>query len=169
MTPFHFELFQDITAAPTTRVSASSGPVPDGQLFVVEHISGYLVVGTADPVDQIWALVHHTLGNGEFDFFYHLATPVVCARAIITPENCAAETERLIAAALYQGRPAYMAFPADYVDRPVLGTATPLPPPQCDLSSIVGFSVYAAFAGFNCSDLLMGDCMRERWSSCLWL
>jgi hypothetical protein len=54
MTPFHFELFQDITAAPTTRVSASSGPVPDGQLFVVEHISGYLVVGTADPVDQIW-------------------------------------------------------------------------------------------------------------------
>jgi len=54
MTPFHLRLFQDITAAPATRVSASSDPVPTGQLFVVEHISGYLVVGTADPVDQIW-------------------------------------------------------------------------------------------------------------------
>ena len=80
------------------------------------------------------ALVHHTLGNGEFDLFYRMVEPVVCAWAIITPENCAAETERLIATALYQRHPVYMAFPADYADRPVLGTATPLPPPQSDAS-----------------------------------
>jgi indolepyruvate decarboxylase len=39
-------------------------------------------------------LVHHTLGNGEFELFYKMTEPVVCARTIITPENCAAETER---------------------------------------------------------------------------
>ena len=58
-------------------------------------------------------LVHHTLGNGEFELFYKMTEPVVCARTIMTPENCAAETERLIAAALYHRRPVYMAFPTD--------------------------------------------------------
>jgi indolepyruvate decarboxylase len=66
-------------------------------------------------------LVHHTLGNGEFDLFYKMAEPVVCARAIMTPENCVAETERLISAALRQKRPVYMAFPSDYANEPVNG------------------------------------------------
>src|SRR6516225_494196 len=43
--------------------------------------------------------VHHTLGNGEFDLFRKLAEPVVCASAILTPQNVAAETEQLIAEA----------------------------------------------------------------------
>jgi hypothetical protein len=55
MTPFVFNLFQDNSASPTTRVSATSGPVPNGRRFVVEHISGYFVVGTGDVVDLIWA------------------------------------------------------------------------------------------------------------------
>ena len=66
-------------------------------------------------------LVHHTLGNGEFDLFYKMAEPVVCARAIMTPDNCVAETERLISAALRQRRPVYMAFPTDYANQPVNG------------------------------------------------
>src|SRR5260370_40301536 len=74
-------------------------------------------------------LVHHTLGNGEFELFYKMAEPVVCARTIITPENCAAETERLIAAALHHRRPVYMAFPTDYATAPVIGTAAPPSPP----------------------------------------
>ena len=49
--------------------------------------------------------VHHTLGNGEFDLFYKMTEPVACARAIMTPENCASETERLIAAARYHRQP----------------------------------------------------------------
>jgi len=55
-------------------------------------------------------LVHHTLGNGEFDFFRKMAEPVVCASAVMTPQNVAYETERLIAEALYHRRPVYMAF-----------------------------------------------------------
>jgi indolepyruvate decarboxylase len=66
-------------------------------------------------------LVHHRLGNGEFDLFYRMAEPVVCARSIMTPDNCIAETERLISAALREQRPVYMAFPADYANEPING------------------------------------------------
>ena len=61
MTPFQVRLFTDNRANPSTRVSASSDPIPAGQRFVAEHISGYFVVGTADVVDQIW--VQDEMGN----------------------------------------------------------------------------------------------------------
>ena len=66
------------------------------------------------------AVMHHTLGNGDYDFFYRMTEPVVCARAIFTPQNVVMQTERLIAEALYRRRPAYLAFPADLADQPVL-------------------------------------------------
>lgn len=81
-------------------------------------------------------MVHHTLGNGEFDLFYQMTAPAVCARTIITPENCVAETERLIAAALNHRRPVYMAFPSDVAGQPVVGTMQPLAGPQSDPGSL---------------------------------
>jgi indolepyruvate decarboxylase len=75
-------------------------------------------------------LVHHTLGDGEYDFFAKMAGPVVCAKAIITPQNAVYETERLIAAAIYHRRPVYMAIPADVADQEVLGSAQPLDQPR---------------------------------------
>jgi indolepyruvate decarboxylase len=82
------------------------------------------------------AIVHHTLGNGEFDLFYEMTTPAVCARTIVSPENCLAETERLIAAALYHRRPVYMAFPMDVANQPVLGDGRPLAGPQSDPAAL---------------------------------
>lgn len=76
--------------------------------------------------------VHHTLGNGEYDLFRRIAEPVVCANAILTPQNVAYETERLIAEALYHRRPVYMGFPGDLAEHPVLGSASPLPAPKSD-------------------------------------
>jgi indolepyruvate decarboxylase len=81
-------------------------------------------------------LVHHTLGNGEFDLFSRMTQPVVCAQAIMTPENCAAETERLIAAALHQHRPVYMGFPADCAGMPVVGTAETAGEPATDAAAV---------------------------------
>lgn len=96
-----------------------------------EHVPVFHLVGMPNQtIQRTRALIHHTLGNGEFNLFYQMVEPVVCARAILTPENCASETERLIAAALSQRRPVYMAFPADNVDQPILGTAIPLPSPS---------------------------------------
>jgi indolepyruvate decarboxylase len=87
-------------------------------------------------VQAAHALVHHTLGNGEFNFFHKMAEPVVCASAIATPQNVAYETERLIAEALYHRRPVYIAIPTDVANQPILSNATPLDPPKSDPASL---------------------------------
>jgi indolepyruvate decarboxylase len=98
-----------------------------------ENVPIFHLVGMPDmPVQLTHTVVHHTLDEGEFDLFYKMTEPVVCARAIMTPENCVAETERLIAEAIYHRRPVYMAFPANYANKPLLSRAEPLPAPQSD-------------------------------------
>jgi indolepyruvate decarboxylase len=81
-------------------------------------------------------LVHHTLGNGEFEFFVKMARPVTCARVIATPQNAVYETERLIAELLYHRRPVYMAIPTDVADREVLGSGQRLDLPRSNPDSI---------------------------------
>ncbi|MBL7489651.1 alpha-keto acid decarboxylase family protein [Frankia sp. AgB1.9] len=98
-----------------------------------EHLPVFHLVGMPKmPVQARHALVHHTLGNGEFDLFQRMSDPVVCASAIMTPQNVAAETERLIAAAIYHRRPVYLAFPADLAELPVASEAPELPAPASD-------------------------------------
>jgi indolepyruvate decarboxylase len=93
-----------------------------------EHLPIFHLVGTPNMATQAGrAAMHHTLGNGEYDLFQRITEPVVCASAVMTPQNVAYETERLIAAALYHRRPVYMAFPADLANLPVVGTAPPVP------------------------------------------
>jgi indolepyruvate decarboxylase len=102
-----------------------------------EHVPVFHLAGMpSSHVQSARRVVHHTLGNGEFDLFHRMAEPVVCARAIMTPENCAAETERLIAAAHYHRRPVYMAFPTDHATTPVIGSAQPPPEPKSDPTAL---------------------------------
>lgn len=98
-----------------------------------EHLPVFHLVGTPNMATQTArALMHHTLGDGEYDQFRRMSEPVVCASAVMTPQNAAYETERLIAEALYHRRPVYMAFPADLANQPVLGEAQPIPAPRSD-------------------------------------
>lgn len=102
-----------------------------------EHLAVFHLVGSPNlPTQEGRALVHHTLGDGEFDLFHKMAEPVVCASAVMTPQNTAAETERLIAEALYHRRPVYMAIPSDVADTPVLGTAASHNPATSDPPSL---------------------------------
>lgn len=102
-----------------------------------EHVPIFHLTGQpARATQEARAVVHHTLGNGEFDLFYDMTAPAVCARTIISPENCIAETERLIAAALYHRRPVYMAFPRDVADQPVIGSPQPVREPQSDPATL---------------------------------
>jgi indolepyruvate decarboxylase len=92
-----------------------------------EHLPIFHLVGMPRMTTQTSrAVMHHTLGNGEYDLFRRMTEPVVCASAVMTPQNVAYETERLIAEALFHRRPVYMAFPADYANQPVLGSAEPI-------------------------------------------
>jgi indolepyruvate decarboxylase len=102
-----------------------------------EHVPVFHLVGMPNlPTQAARGLVHHTLGNGEFDFFHKMAERVVCASAILTPQNVAYETERLIAEALFHRRPVYMAFPTDVANQSVVGNASPLDPPKSDPESL---------------------------------
>ena len=83
---------------------------------IVFHVVGMPSMSTQEK----HAIVHHELGNGEFDLFMNMATPVVCAKTMLTPENCVNEVECVIAAALEQHRPVYIAIPKNYVNENVL-------------------------------------------------
>jgi indolepyruvate decarboxylase len=92
-----------------------------------EYLPVFHLVGMPNAATQAGRrLVHHTLGNGEFDLFRKMAEPVVCASANLTPQNVASETERLIAEAFYHRRPVYMAISADVANQAVLSSAPPL-------------------------------------------
>ena len=102
-----------------------------------EHLPIFHLVGTPNMgIQAARAIMHHTLGNGEYGLFQKMSEPVVCAMAVMTPQNVAMETERLIAAALYHRMPVYMAFPADYANQLVVSSAWPVPAPESNPQSL---------------------------------
>src|ERR1700759_3873391 len=75
-------------------------------------------------------VVHHTLGDGEFQNFANISAQAACVSAVITPDNCAHEMERLIATARAESRPAYILVAGDFAIMPVTATnPTPYPKP----------------------------------------
>jgi indolepyruvate decarboxylase len=129
-----------------------------------ENLAIFHLVGTPNlPTQEGRALVHHTLGNGEFDLFSAMAESVVCVSATMTPQNAAAETERLIAEATYHRRPVYMAFPSDVASTPVLGGAPPLRLPVSDPGSLAAATdaVAAALSKAGQACVLPGVLLRR--------
>src|SRR6201993_3261237 len=129
-----------------------------------EHLAVFHLVGTPNlPTQEGRALVHHTLGNGEFDLFSRMAEAVVCASAIVTPHNAASETERLICEALYHRRPVYLAFPSDVANTPVLAAAPSLSLPTSDLEALAAATDAVTAAVNNASQacVLPGVLLRR--------
>ncbi|MBG5950238.1 alpha-keto acid decarboxylase family protein [Proteus terrae] len=100
-----------------------------GELSAINAIAGsyaenlpifHLVGMPASGVQKSKRLVHHTLGNGDFDIFYQLGQRLACAHTILTPENCIPEMERLIVTALKERRPVYIGLPSDYATMQVI-------------------------------------------------
>ena len=103
-----------------------------------EHLPVFHIVGMPkNVIQQRRGLMHHTLGNGEFDLFYQMTAPVVCARTILTPENTLAEVDRVIKAALTHRQPVYIGVPGDFALME-LGCAslTPMPGPVSDPATL---------------------------------
>ncbi|WP_265498283.1 alpha-keto acid decarboxylase family protein [Providencia rustigianii] len=100
-----------------------------GELSALNGIAGayaerlpifHLVGMPASHIQHGKYLVHHTLGNGDFEVFYRIAQSLSCAYTIITPENCIDEIERLITHALSERRPVYIGLPADYAKQTIV-------------------------------------------------
>ena len=69
---------------------------------------------------RVRKIAHHTLGDGVFGNFVELSAGAACCHAVINPENCVVEMERVIAEARRNNQPAYIAVPSDYALSPVV-------------------------------------------------
>src|SRR6266404_5605779 len=79
---------------------------------------------------RVRKVIHHTLGDGEFQNFANISAQAACVSAVLTPDNCAHEMERLIATARAESRPAYILVAGDFAITPVTARdATPYPKP----------------------------------------
>src|SRR5258708_10381988 len=72
---------------------------------------------------RVGQVIHHTLGDGVFQNFANISAQAACVWAVITPDNCVHEMERLIATARAESRPAYILVASDYAITPVSGSA----------------------------------------------
>ncbi|MGB9940911.1 alpha-keto acid decarboxylase family protein [Methanosarcina sp.] len=91
-----------------------------------EHNPVFHIVGMPKmQVQKRHAIVHHSLGDAEYGTFTDMASLVVCAETILTPENCVEEVERVIDAALENRQPVYIAIPHDYVNTDILSFTAP--------------------------------------------
>jgi indolepyruvate decarboxylase len=64
-------------------------------------------------------VMHHTFGDGDFANFIDISARAACCHALITPDNCMIEMERLIAEARRNNQPAYIVVPSDTAVAPV--------------------------------------------------
>jgi indolepyruvate decarboxylase len=79
------------------------------------------VVGMPSYQNQrLGKIAHHTLGDGVFGNFIGISAKAACCHAVIDPDNCVIEMERVIAEARRQNQPAYIVVPSDYALSPVM-------------------------------------------------
>ncbi|HGY3366459.1 thiamine pyrophosphate-binding protein [Citrobacter freundii] len=63
-------------------------------------------------------LMHHTLGNGDFQHFYRMQQAVTTASAVLDEQNACYEIDRVLRAMLIERRPGYLMLPADVAKQP---------------------------------------------------
>src|SRR6478672_12734030 len=67
-------------------------------------------------------VAHHTFGDGVFGNFINISAQAACCHAVMNPDNCVIEMERVIAEARRNNQPAYIVVPSDYAQAPVTPT-----------------------------------------------
>jgi indolepyruvate decarboxylase len=66
--------------------------------------------------------MHHTFGDGVFGNFVDISAQAACCHAVINPDNCVIEMERVILEARRNNQPAYIVVPGDYALAPFTPT-----------------------------------------------
>src|SRR6476660_1286995 len=116
-----------------------------GELSAINGVMGakaerslvFHVVGMPSYQHQrVGKIAHHTLGDGVFGNFVDLSGSAACCHAIITPENCVRELERIIAEAKRNNQPAYIAVPSDYALSPVVPVEVKPTPPRSNEAAL---------------------------------
>ncbi|KAI8094632.1 pyruvate decarboxylase PdcB [Thamnidium elegans] len=71
-------------------------------------------------------LLHHTLGNGDYQVFFKIASMVTKASATLTLKDAASEIDRVIQTAFVCKRPGYLGIPVDLINSLIEVSAHPL-------------------------------------------
>ena len=102
-----------------------------GELSAINGVMGakaerslvYHVVGMPSFQNQrLRKTMHHTFGDGDFGNFIGISAQAACCHAVINPDSCIIEMERVIAEARRNNQPAYIVVPSDYAQAPVTPT-----------------------------------------------
>ncbi|MBD2469039.1 alpha-keto acid decarboxylase family protein [Nostoc sp. FACHB-145] len=109
-----------------------------GELSAINGIAGAyaekvpVVAITGSPATKMQssgALVHHTLGTGDFSLFAQMYEKVTVAQAYLTPENATAEIDRVLRECLLRKLPVYISIPMDVAKHEVTAPSNLLIPP----------------------------------------
>ncbi|GAA4699083.1 alpha-keto acid decarboxylase family protein [Pseudonocardia yuanmonensis] len=87
------------------------------------------------------AVLHHTLGDGDFGRFARAYAEVTADGAVLTAEDAAERIDAVLATAVCELRPVYLAIPADVAVAPVdpARLGRPLPVATADPVAVEGF------------------------------
>ncbi|QQC92670.1 alpha-keto acid decarboxylase family protein [Streptomyces alfalfae] len=93
-----------------------------GELSAINGIAGsyaeyvpllHIAVGPPRSKERNGAILHHTLGDGDYEHFANAFRQVICADALIKPEDGPVEIDRVITTCLRENRPGYLRLPQD--------------------------------------------------------
>lgn len=73
-------------------------------------------------IQHLGLITHHNLGDTRYDRFQAISETACCVSAVLTPDNCIDELERVIREALRQSMPAYLVISQVDGGMPVIGT-----------------------------------------------
>lgn len=106
-----------------------------GELSALNGIAGsyaeyvpviHIVGAPARSAQNNHELLHHSLGDGEFNHFARMSAHITVAQAMLTRENATREIDRVLREALYARRPVYLQLPSDVAAHKVALPAEPL-------------------------------------------
>jgi pyruvate decarboxylase len=88
-----------------------------------EHVPVVHIVGTPSTISQKdGMLLHHTLGNGNFNIFADMSREISCAMAKLSdPYEVASQIDYALQQCWLQSRPVYVALPTDIVQKKIDG------------------------------------------------
>ncbi|TMS53637.1 alpha-keto acid decarboxylase family protein [Mycobacterium sp. DBP42] len=93
-----------------------------------EHVPVVHIVGAPSKDSQgARRIVHHTLGDGDFEHFLRISREITCAQANLAPATATREIDRVLSEVREQKRPGYLLIATDVARFPTEPPAAPLP------------------------------------------
>jgi TPP-dependent 2-oxoacid decarboxylase len=93
-----------------------------------EHVPVVHIVGAPSKDAQgARRIVHHTLGDGDFEHFLRISREITCAQANLVPATATREIDRVLSEVREQKRPGYLLIATDVARFPTEPPTAPLP------------------------------------------